>query len=251
MASSPNLYSRQRAPRAKLAGSVLALIELENQHQVHAKLNQLSINGGLLQLTEPLEEQVPMQVMFHLGSTTVRAQAETISPLWATQGCLQPFRFTDLGEDDRRRLDADLQSLFGIASAMTDNAEPVPPSEEPNPIISALVTNSEEQVVTYREDSPPPTTSLAESGLQGSPEISRETECSDSLSACEVTVYFDKPEDALRFTVALSALLFTEERAREDVAKLIREMGKVSRVTTKGLLQPAGVVEETASAVLN
>ena len=97
MAPSPNLYSHQRAPRAKLAGSILVLIELENQQQFRAKLNQLSIHGGLLQLSEPLAEQVLMRLMFHLGSTTVRAQAETISPVWAPNGCLQPFRFTDLG----------------------------------------------------------------------------------------------------------------------------------------------------------
>jgi len=245
MAPSPNLYSHQRAPRAKLAGSILVLIELENQRQLRAKLNQLSIHGGLLQLAEPLAEQVLMRLMFHLGSTTVRAQAETISPVWATNGCLQPFRFTDLGEDDQRRLDADLQSMYGIASAMTIDAQTIIPSEELEPVSLALTTNTEEQAVTeelavtYIEDSPPQVVSLDGKNPQPSQDVTGKSDLNDLVGATQVTVYFDKPEDALRFTVALSSLLFTEDRSPEDMAKLAREAGRVTRVTTRGMLQPA------------
>jgi hypothetical protein len=52
-------------------------------------------------------------------------------------------------------------------------------------------------------------------------------------------VYFDKPEDALRFTVALSAL-FIEDHSSEDRAKLAREARRVTRVTARGMLQPNG-----------
>ena len=245
MAPSPNLYPHQRAPRAKLAGSILALIELENQQQVRAKLNQLSIHGGLLQLAEPLAEQVLMRLIFHLGSTTIRAQAETISPVWATNGCLQPFRFRDLGEEDQRRLDADLQSMFGIASAMKINAQTVLPSQEVEPVSMALTVNTEEQAVTYTpvtyiEDSPPQVTLLDEPEPPACQDLSGETDLNDSVEASQVTVYFDKPEDALRFTVALSALLFTEDHSPEDKAKLAREAGRVTRVTARGTLQPVG-----------
>lgn len=113
MELSPQLYSRARAPRVKLAGSVLALLRLENCRQVQGRLHQLSITGGLLHLPEPLEEQVTVEIMFHLGSTTVRARAETIFPMWATQGCLQPFRFTELPDHERHKLDTDLQRLLG------------------------------------------------------------------------------------------------------------------------------------------
>jgi len=37
-------------------------------------------------------------------------------PMWATQGCLQPFEFADLGEDDRLKLKADLEKLLGSVS---------------------------------------------------------------------------------------------------------------------------------------
>lgn len=242
MTPSPNLYPRQRAPRVKLAGSVLVLIELENRRQVRARLNQLSINGGLLQLTEPLEEQVPMQVMFHLGSTTVRAQAETISPLWATQGCLQPFRFTDLREEDRRQLDTDLRSMFGIASSITLDARPSTQGQEREPESLLCNAESDEQRVTETEPSPPQVASSdqEQNACQDDcSDITCETEASESPISSQVTLYFDNPEDALRFTVAMSAVLFTENRAREDVAKLARELGKVGRVTTRGVLGPA------------
>ena len=113
MAASPIQYSQQRAPRVKLAGSILVLLQLEDRSQVRARLNQLSVNGGVLQLSEPLQEEQPVEVMFHIGSTTVRAQAATISPMWATQGCLQPFRFTAVQPETRQQLATDLESIYG------------------------------------------------------------------------------------------------------------------------------------------
>jgi len=32
--------------------------------------------------------------------------------MWATQGCLQPFEFADLNEDDRAKLKADLERFL-------------------------------------------------------------------------------------------------------------------------------------------
>lgn len=240
MTSSPNLYPRQRAPRVKLAGSVLVLIELENRQQIRAKLNQLSINGGLLQLTEPLEEQAPVHLMFHLGSTTVRAQAETISPLRATQGCLQPFRFTDIREEDRRQLDTDLQSMFGIASATKPEPWPIPRNEGAQPQAPAPNSDSNEALATYAEASPPQVSGFdqqQEARQDESADVNCKTDASDS-TACQVTLYFDNPQDALRFTVAMSAVLFIENQAREDVTRLLRELAKVGRVTTTGVLGP-------------
>jgi hypothetical protein len=203
MAYSPQLYPRQRAPRVKLGGAVLALIQLENQRQVRAKLHQLSINGGLLQLTEPLEEQVPVEVLFCLRSNTVRARAETIFPMWATHGYLQPFRFTDLREEDRRGLEADLKVLLSGA---------------PLGLQSLPGTDGDLAALTV-------------------PAV-----------PTEVVVYFDHPEDAFRFTVAISSVISNENQActRQDLIKLAHEVVKVSRVTTKGILKPSrfGEAEE-------
>src|SRR5207342_1735841 len=102
----------RRAPRVKLAGTVLALVQLENGRQIRARLHQLSFTGALLHLEAPLDEGIKAEVMFHVGGS-IRSQAAMLFPMWATQGCLQPFEFTGLSEEDRQKLETDLQRLLG------------------------------------------------------------------------------------------------------------------------------------------
>jgi hypothetical protein len=101
----------QRGKRVRLAGSVLAVVLLENGRQIRARLNQLSINGGLLSLENPLDESIRVTVVFHLGMTSIRNQVRMLFPMWATQGCLQPFRFLDLSEESRDLLSRELEAL--------------------------------------------------------------------------------------------------------------------------------------------
>jgi len=103
----------RRAPRVKLAGTILALVQLENGRQIRARLHQLSFTGGLLHLEAPLDEGIKAEVMFHVGGSTIRSKAAMLFPMWATQGCLQPFEFADLSEDDRLKLKADLEKFLG------------------------------------------------------------------------------------------------------------------------------------------
>ena len=91
MSQAPHLQRAKRGPRVKLGGSILALLQLQNRRQVRTRLNQLSSNGGVLQLEKPLDEGIEVEVLFHVGSTTVRTHAEMLFPMWATKGCLQPF----------------------------------------------------------------------------------------------------------------------------------------------------------------
>jgi hypothetical protein len=115
----------RRAPRVKLSGTVLALVQLENGRQIRARLHQLSFTGGLLHLEKPLDEGIKAEVMFHVGGSTIRSKAAMLFPMWATQGCLQPFEFTALAEDDRARLDLDLQKFLNstAGSHYEDQAE--------------------------------------------------------------------------------------------------------------------------------
>jgi hypothetical protein len=106
-----------RAPRVKLAGTVLSLVCLQNGRQTRAKLHQLSITGGLLHLEKPLDEGIKVELIFHVGESTVRSQARMLFPMWATQGYLQPFEFADLGEEDRSHLQTDLQRLLDRSAA--------------------------------------------------------------------------------------------------------------------------------------
>ena len=106
------LQNRVRAPRVKLAGTVLALIRLENSRQITAKLHQLSVSGGLLHLPQALDESIKVEVIFHIGSGTVRNKAVLLFPMWATQGCLQPFEFLDLTQDNQKILEQHVSSLL-------------------------------------------------------------------------------------------------------------------------------------------
>ena len=109
--SQTGVQNRQRGTRVKLGGSVLALVLLENGRQVRARMNQLSVNGGLLSLESPLDEGIKVTALFHVGSTSIRAKAHTLFPMWATKGCFQPIRFLDLPETDRSNLAKELDAL--------------------------------------------------------------------------------------------------------------------------------------------
>lgn len=87
------------------------LIRMENGRQVTAKLHQLSVTGGLVHLTKPLDEAIKVEVIFHVG-TTVRSKASMLFPMWATQGYLQPFQFTDISKEDRHKLEENLAKLL-------------------------------------------------------------------------------------------------------------------------------------------
>lgn len=116
MSPSTHAAKAKRAARVKLAGSVLALVRLESGKQIRVPLHQLSTSGGLLMLENPLDEGIKVEVMFHVGSCTVRSKAVVLFPMWATQGCLQPFEFTDLADDDRLKLETDLQKYLDQAA---------------------------------------------------------------------------------------------------------------------------------------
>jgi len=75
------------------------MLRLENGRHVRAKLHQVSVTGGLLSLEQPLDEGIKVEVMFHIGSSTVRNKGAMLFPMWATKGCLQPFRFLDFSEE--------------------------------------------------------------------------------------------------------------------------------------------------------
>jgi hypothetical protein len=123
MSQAPQMQREKRGARVKLGGSILALLQLQNRRQIHTRLNQLSCNGGLLQLEKPLDEGIVVEVLFHVGSTTVRSKAEMLFPMWATKGCLQPFRFMDMEEAVRGSLEEDLKALLKASpGAVADDA---------------------------------------------------------------------------------------------------------------------------------
>jgi hypothetical protein len=97
--------------RAKLRGSVLVLIRLPNRRQVRAALHQLSITGGVIHLERCLDEKIEVELLFHVDRTTIRGKAQMLFPMWATQGWMQPFRFTAISDTYRTALEASLKSF--------------------------------------------------------------------------------------------------------------------------------------------
>jgi hypothetical protein len=66
-------------------------------------------------------------LIFQLGETTIREKAEMMFPMWATQGWLQPFRFTNLAEASKNVLQTSLLSFVQSlqpASEVTTNHHP-------------------------------------------------------------------------------------------------------------------------------
>jgi hemerythrin superfamily protein len=112
MPSTVTVQKGQRGSRVRLGGSILALVLLENGRQIRGRMNQASVNGGLLSLEHPLDEGIRVTVLFHLGCTSIRCHAKMLFPMWATQGYLQPFRFLDLPEVNRASLNRELENLI-------------------------------------------------------------------------------------------------------------------------------------------
>ena len=113
----------QRGLRVKLGGSILAVVLLENGRQIRGRMSQLSVNGGLLSLESPLDEGIRVTVIFHLGSS-VRSRAQMLFPMWATKGCLQPFRFLELPETSYASLNRELEARVRAGASQEQEEEP-------------------------------------------------------------------------------------------------------------------------------
>jgi hypothetical protein len=101
----PQTDANRRAPRITLNGSVAAAIRAESGERARAKLQSLSITGGLLQLPQQLSTGDFVEIAFHTRSGLVHGMAEMLQPVRKFQSaCLQPFRFIALGDDDHRKL---------------------------------------------------------------------------------------------------------------------------------------------------
>ena len=101
----PQVHPQRRSPRIQLGGSVLAQVILEDGRRTKAKLQTVSVTGGLLRLVKSIGQGDFVEVAFQTQSGPVRGMAEMLVPVRAaTDGSLQPFRFVALGDDDHRVL---------------------------------------------------------------------------------------------------------------------------------------------------
>lgn len=73
------------------------------------------------------------------------------------------------------------------------------------------------------------------------------------MAATQVVLYFDKQEDALLFTLAASSAIAADEpvRANEAMEKIAKEICKVSRITTGGVLNSTNIAEDGSDPAKN
>jgi hypothetical protein len=127
----PQAHPQRRSPRIQLGGSVPALVMLEDGQRAKAKLQTISVTGGLLRLARALSQGDFVEVAFHIQGGAVRGMAEMLSPLRAaSEGSLQPFRFVALGDDDHRTLRMAVDSVTdrsfqGIRSSQWSAPKPI------------------------------------------------------------------------------------------------------------------------------
>jgi hypothetical protein len=101
----PQVHPQHRSPRIQLGGSVLAQVILEDGRRAKAKLQTVSVTGGLLRLAKSLTQGDFVEIAFQTQSGAVRGMAEMLTPVRTTPDVsLQPFRFVALGDDDHRAL---------------------------------------------------------------------------------------------------------------------------------------------------
>jgi hypothetical protein len=112
MANFPHPRRAIRAPRANLWGTVSTTIQLQNGRQLWGKAVRISITGGLLELSTCLDERALVKLTVHLGSRPVRGRAAMLFPMCAKDAYLQPFRFTDLRDEERVALEAEVRRLL-------------------------------------------------------------------------------------------------------------------------------------------
>jgi hypothetical protein len=109
----PQANANLRSPRVQLNGSVTAAVLAEGGQRARAKLQSISVNGGLLQLRQELSAGDFVEIAFHTRSGAIHGMAEMLHPTRKLQSaCLQPFRFIALADDDHRKLRMALDSAL-------------------------------------------------------------------------------------------------------------------------------------------
>ena len=99
--------SRGRPPRLKLTQTTPVVLRFPSGDRVQGKLQVVSVTGGLLWLSSPLNEGSRGKLMFVIDAGAVLGTAEMLNPISRTQ---QPFKFVEIGKSDRSRLQQTIQA---------------------------------------------------------------------------------------------------------------------------------------------
>jgi hypothetical protein len=101
----PQPHPQQRATRVKMEATASALVKLEDGQRAKARIQTVSVTGGLLRMARALEEGGFVEVAFQTQSGPVHGMAEMLHPRRISpEGILQPFRFIALDDNDHKTL---------------------------------------------------------------------------------------------------------------------------------------------------
>jgi hypothetical protein len=93
-----------------------ASIRLENGQRSTAKLQIISLTGGLLRVLKPFSPGAIVELFFPTENGPVLGMAQMLSPCPAAPIGLQPFRFVALDKSDLRKLRAAISSCLDETS---------------------------------------------------------------------------------------------------------------------------------------
>jgi hypothetical protein len=125
MSHFPRNIANERSYRVQLNGSIAAALTAEGGRHGRAKLQSISVNGGVLVVPSELSPGEFIEIVFHTRSGAVHGMAEMLEPTRKLQSaCLQPFRFIALADDDHRKLRMAVASARD-SSVLEQVAEPL------------------------------------------------------------------------------------------------------------------------------
>ena len=101
----PQPNATNRATRIQLGSDGMALLKFEGGERMKAKLQTVSVTGGLLRMAKALEEGDFVEVAFHTQNGPVHGMAEMLRPKsQSADGILQAFKFIALDDQDHKTL---------------------------------------------------------------------------------------------------------------------------------------------------
>ena len=105
MAPSPTPHTIRRALRVQLPGMPRTTIRFDDGQRPSARLQTISVTGGLLRVLKPLSPGAVVEVMVWTDAGPVLGMAVLLDPCSGRLAIgLQPFRFVAMDDTDLRRL---------------------------------------------------------------------------------------------------------------------------------------------------
>ena len=106
----PESHAIQRSPRVRLPRTTPAVLRSQDGRRRQGELEMVSLTGGLLFLTKPLDRGSRVKLMFMTHMGAILGSAEMLRPVSRD---LQPFRFVAFDTSGQRKLRAVIQWRLG------------------------------------------------------------------------------------------------------------------------------------------